>query len=138
MRSCSETGTTAEPAAATPGLRLKKLSPAVDSLAPVRLRDFFAEAAAPGAWGGTTTELREDLLGLLLAGPVTGVDDLDAAIALTKLVWEELEAYGMSGGTRLDEEQIALAQRALSETLSRVGITLTYRGATLPPSGRTG
>jgi hypothetical protein len=76
---------------------LKRLSPAVGSLAPVKQDDFFAENAAPGSWGGTTTELREELLGQLRAGPVTGVDDLDAAIALTKLVWEELEAYGTSG-----------------------------------------
>jgi hypothetical protein len=69
-------------------------------------------------------ELLEDLLGQLRAGPVTGVDDLDAAIALTKLVWEELEANGTSGGTRLNEEQIALAQRALTATLSGVGIKL--------------
>lgn len=78
-------------------MRLKKLSPAVGSLAPVKQDDFFAEADALGTFGGTTTELREDLLGQLRAGPVAGVDDLDAAIALTKLVWEELEAYGTSG-----------------------------------------
>lgn len=107
-------------------MRSKKLSPAVGSLAPVKQDDYFAETDAPGTFGGTTTDLREDLLGQLRAGPVAGVDDLDAAIALTKLVWEELEAYGTSGGTRLDEVQIGLAQRALSATLSRVGITLDF------------
>jgi hypothetical protein len=89
----------------------------------VKQDDFFAETAT-GPWGGKATELRVDLLAQLRAGPVTGVDDLDAAIALTKLVWEELDAYGTSGGMRLDEEQIALAQRALTATLGRVGITV--------------
>jgi hypothetical protein len=101
------------------------LSPPVGSLPIVKQDDFFAETTSTGPWGDTTnTELREDLLTQLRSGAVTGIDDLDAAIALTKLVWEELEAYGTSGGTRLDEEQIALAQRALTATLSRVGISL--------------
>jgi hypothetical protein len=93
----------------------------------VKQDDFFAETTSTGPWGDTTnTELREALLTQLRSGSVTGVDDLDAAIALTKLVWDELEAYGTSGGTRLDEEQIALAQRVLTATLSRVGITLDF------------
>jgi hypothetical protein len=70
----------------------------------VKQDDFFAETTSTSVWGeSTSTELREDLLTRLRSGPVTGVDDLDAAIALTKLVWEELQAYGTSGGTRLDE-----------------------------------
>lgn len=68
------------------------MSAALSSLAPVKQDDFFAETTSTGPWGGTTTELRVDLLTQLRAGPVTGVDDLDAAIALTSLVWEELEA----------------------------------------------
>lgn len=56
-------------------MRLKKRSPAVGSLTPVKQDDFFAETAAPGSWGGTTTELRKDLLGQLRDDPVTGVDD---------------------------------------------------------------
>lgn len=88
--------------------------------------DFFAVSTEPDGWGSPTTELRVDLLGQLRAGPVAGIDDLDVAIALTGLVWDELKAYGTDGAIRLGEEQIALAQRALKATLHRVGIELDF------------
>lgn len=88
--------------------------------------DFFAVGTEPDGWGTSTNELRADLLGQLRLGPVAGVDDLDAAIALTGLVWDELKACGTDGATRLDEEQIALTQRALKATLQRIGIELDF------------
>src|SRR5574337_1243170 len=88
--------------------------------------DFFAVSTEPDGWGSPTTELRVDLLDQLRAGPVAGVDDLDVAIALSGLVWDELKAYGTDGATRLDNEQIALAQRALKATLHRIGIELDF------------
>ncbi|MBF6250209.1 hypothetical protein IU443_12865 [Nocardia farcinica] len=48
---------------------------------------------------------------------------MDAAIALTDLVWNELIASGNGGKNTLDEG-IALAQRALKATLDRIGIPL--------------
>lgn len=80
----------------------------------VKRDDFFAQTTERDAWGSPTVELRVDLLGQLLIGPVPGIEDLDVAIALTGLVWDELKACGTDGATRLDEEQIALAQRAHS------------------------
>lgn len=91
--------------------------------------DFFEETESINTWTGeptTTTKLRRDFLNELRAGPVAGTDDLDAAIALTHLVWDELIAFGTGGGNTLDDKDLTLAQRALAETLSRVGITLTF------------
>ncbi|WP_180984720.1 hypothetical protein [Mycobacterium avium] len=90
--------------------------------------DFFEEIESINPWTNsatTTTTLRRDLLNELRAGPVVGVDDLDAAIALTHLVWDDLIAFGTSGGNTLDDKEIALAQRALAATLGRIGITLS-------------
>jgi hypothetical protein len=51
--------------------------------------DFFEEIESISPWTNnatTTTKLRRQLLNELRAGPVAGVDDLNAAIALTHLV----------------------------------------------------
>ena len=56
---------------------------------------------------------------------MAGTDDLDAAVALTHLVWDELSAFGTDGHNSLDDKEIALAQRALTASLSRIGITLS-------------
>jgi hypothetical protein len=88
--------------------------------------DFFAESTEPDGWGSPTRELRIDLLGQLRVGSAPGVDDLDVAIALTGLVWDELKAYGTDGATRLVDDQIALAQRALKATLHRIDIELDF------------
>jgi hypothetical protein len=91
--------------------------------------DFFEEIESVNPWGGgstSTTKLRQDLLKELRGGPVSGVDDLDAAIALIQLVWNDLIAYGTGGGNVLDDKELAFAQRALTATLSRIGITLSF------------
>lgn len=91
--------------------------------------DFFEEIQSVDPWGGgsaTATKLRRDLLTDLRVGPVPGVDDLDAAIALTQLVWNDLIAYGTGGGNILDDKELTLAQRALTATLGRIGIALSF------------
>jgi hypothetical protein len=98
-------------------------------LNPVNPDDFFEEIESVSPWTNsatTTTKLRRDLLNELRAGPVARVDDLDAAIALTHLVWDDLIAFGTSGGNTLDDKEIALAQRALTATLARIGIALSF------------
>lgn len=91
--------------------------------------DFFEETETTTPWSSEptiTTKLRKNLLNELRAGPVAGTDDLDAAIALTHLVWDELIAFGTGGGNTLDDKEVAIAQRALTATLSRIGITLSF------------
>lgn len=91
--------------------------------------DFFEEIETISPWTSEptiTTKLRKDLLNQLCAGAVGGTDDLDAAVALTHLVWDELSAFGTDGRNSLDDKEVALAQRALTATLSRIGITLSF------------
>lgn len=91
--------------------------------------DFFEEIETVSPWTSEptlTTKLRRDFLNELRAGPVAGTDDLDAAIALTHLVWDDLIGYGTDGGNTLDDKELTLAQRALTATLSRIGITLSF------------
>ncbi|MCH9736963.1 MAG: hypothetical protein K0U78_20825 [Actinomycetia bacterium] len=91
--------------------------------------DFFEEIETVNPWGGgsaMTTKLRRDLLKELRVGPVPAVDDLDAAIALTQLVWNDLIAFGTGGGNILDDDELTLAQRALTATLDRIGISLKF------------
>ena len=72
-----------------------------------------------------TLKLRTDLLDQLRAGSVPGHDDLSSALALTRLVRAELEAFGTGGGEKLGDADIALAQRTLRAVLQRLGIELT-------------
>ncbi len=95
----------------------------------MRPDDFFEDIETVSPWTSEptlTTKLRRDFLDELRAGPVAGTDDLDAAIALTHLVWDDLLAYGTGGGNTLDDKDLTLAQRALTATLSRIGITLSF------------
>lgn len=86
--------------------------------------DLLEERETISAWTSsttTTTKLRRAFLKELAVGPVARTDDLDAAVALTHLVWDELSAFGTGRGNALDDKEIAIAQRALSAILSRVG-----------------
>lgn len=91
--------------------------------------DFFEETETASPWTSEPvmkTQLRKDFLNELRAGPVAGTDDLDVAIALTHLVWDDLIAFGTDGGNSFDDAELTLAQRALAATLSRIGITLSF------------
>lgn len=91
--------------------------------------DFFEETESISPWTNsitTTTKLRRTFLNKLRAGPVAGTDDLDAAIALTHLVWDDLIAFGTTGGNNLNDKELTVAQRALTAVLSRIGVTLSF------------
>ena len=103
----------------------------------MRADDFFTErvnAEIPGwdmngePWT-VITSFDEEFLDELRRKPAAGRDDLEVAIALAQLVHDELESYGTNGHQRLDEQQIALAIRALSAVLKRLGVQfeLPYR-----------
>ncbi len=88
--------------------------------------DLFLEAN-PGLhdqWGGPRRELNQPLLDGLRRGRVDGLDDLDAALALTQLVHDDLMAYGTGGGEEVTNTQIGLAMRALRATLTRLGVEI--------------
>jgi hypothetical protein len=106
----------------------------------MRPEDFFIERSntdMPGwdmngdPWG-TTAVLDEGFLDDVRRKPTEGRDDLEIAIALAQLVHAELEEYGTNGNPRLNEQQIALAIRALHSVLKRLGVQfdLPYRNFT--------
>lgn len=89
--------------------------------------DLFLEPSAPelgGTWATARRPVNETLLEALRRGGVDGVADLDAALALTQQVHDDLMAHGTGGGEELNNGEIALAIRALRATLSRIGIDL--------------
>ena len=90
--------------------------------------DFFVEMkTAPASWGQPMTgKLRLDrgLLADIRKNTTNGIDDLSCAVALLRLVWDELEAYGTGGDEVLDENEIEQAQRSLKAVLDRLSIPL--------------
>ena len=99
----------------------------------MRPEDFFILKAKSivDPWAADETLQKEEavldetLLESLRRSPVTDRDDIEVAIALAKLVHDELESFGTHGEQRLSDDQIALAIRALSTVLKRLGVTLS-------------
>lgn len=89
--------------------------------------DFFKETETTDFWGalqpGKPTLDRSFLLNIR-RNSAPEVDDLSCAMGLLRLVWEELEAYGTSGGQSLNDEEIAEAQKTLTAVLERLGVPL--------------
>lgn len=66
--------------------------------------------------------LDTDRLSALIAGPETGLPDLDLALALMDLVRDDLTLSGTTGDApRLTDEDMRLAVRALERTTERAG-----------------
>ncbi|MCF7547164.1 abortive infection family protein [Pseudonocardia sp. WMMC193] len=91
--------------------------------------DLFVDEPVTGwPWGQETgdveTKLNEALVSSLIAGPVEGHRDVDAALALLELVDNELRAYGTDSSQQLSEKQIAMALRALKAVSARVGVEI--------------
>lgn len=82
--------------------------------------DFFVESE--GFDGIPDRRLNVELLERLRRGPLPKHDDLETAIALARLVHDELEAYGTDGGERLGKDGMALAIRSVRATLKRLDI----------------
>lgn len=107
-----------------PGIAHTALSALVATLGLMQTGEFYEEqsVSTPDPRGGFATSripLRTDLLSTLRAGAIPGDDDLETALALTRMVHGELEAYGTGGGEQMSEEQIELAQRCLRAVLDR-------------------
>jgi len=64
-----------------------------------------------------------DLLDQLRRGPIPNHDDIEVAVALARLVHDELERFGTDSGNEMGNDQIRLALRSLRATLERMGIT---------------
>ncbi|MEX2419570.1 MAG: hypothetical protein WD652_04255 [Acidimicrobiia bacterium] len=87
------------------------------------LEDFFIESP-PGPFGVGSSRLNTDLLTRLRQGPVTPHEDVDVAQALSKLVHDDLMAYGTGGGQTMDDPAMLLAIRAMRAVGDRLGVDL--------------
>jgi hypothetical protein len=88
----------------------------------MRSDDFFRVDDPFGLEGGQR-HVDLDLLRRLRAGPIPKADDVEVAVPLARLVHDELEVYGTSGGPELREEEMRDALLALRAVVDRVGIT---------------
>lgn len=90
----------------------------------MRIDDFFLEAPDTGnPWDTQKTEFNSDLLTQLAKGAVPGVNPLEAALALTRLVRQEYESYGTEkANLRTSEEEARAALMTLRIVLKRQGI----------------
>ena len=92
---------------------------------PVHLDDLFASTGID-EWFQPVDEPRMDVIRNLIAGPLPDDDDLETAVSLARLVHAALEEFGTAAQVqRLNNDQIAVAQRALRATLARQGIDLS-------------
>lgn len=87
--------------------------------------DFVPGVGIPGR------RLDLQLVDRLRSGPVPEQEDIEVAVALARLVHDELEKYGTGGGEELLEEQMRVAIRALLAVTQRLGIVemdIPFRG----------
>ncbi|MBL7486536.1 hypothetical protein I6A60_40135 [Frankia sp. AgB1.9] len=99
----------------------------------MRRDDFFLQPDPPkgaldddpfGFASSLAPVFHTDLVEELRHGPIPGADDLEAAMAFARVVHDELLAYGTNGQNQLDNEDAALALKALRSVLRRLGIPL--------------
>ncbi len=103
----------------------------------MRPADFFTEPRttlddpALDLFGGPSRLLNEELIRRLRRGPLAEHSDVEAAVALARLIHDDLEASGTGGGEELSDEQMREAIQALRTVLSRLGLDefdLPFRG----------
>jgi hypothetical protein len=58
----------------------------------------------------------------LRGGPIEQADDVEAAVALARLVHDDLEAFGTGGGEQMDEAEMREALLCLRAVVDRIGI----------------
>ena len=84
----------------------------------MRPHHFFIEDGADDS----RHVINSDLLLSLRIGPLPDRDDVEVAVGLARLVHDELESYGTSGGGEMSNDDIRDAILALRAVLGRIGI----------------
>lgn len=96
----------------------------------MRLADFFVETEiiaseedfSFGLPVGPTRQVNDELFDELRRRPLVDKSDLEVAVALARLVHDELQAYGTGGGTELNDEQMRAASQTLHAVVRRLGM----------------
>ena len=105
----------------------------------MRPDDFYVDHPDPLGLGGSTRTLDIDLLTSSRRGPVNGHDDVEVAVALARLVHDDLERYGTDSSQEMTEYQMQEAILALSTVVNGpVSPISPCRFATTAPSRGTG
>lgn len=98
----------------------------VANIARVRKDDFFLndeqDELAIFLEQTPTRHVDVGLLAAVRRGPIPDHEDVEVAVSLARLVHDELELFGTSGGTELAEEEMRDAILALYGVLVRLGI----------------
>ena len=71
-----------------------------------------------------STDLNVDLLQKIRANVDVGHSDVELAVALVRLIHDELERYGTDGNNRMNEGEIRVALRTATTLLERLGLEL--------------
>lgn len=87
----------------------------------MRPDDFFKDDADPFDLG-PGRKVDQDLLVSLRRRPHSRIDEPELAVALARLVHDELEAFGTDGGTHLNEAEVRDALLALRAVAKRIGL----------------
>ncbi|MEU4291044.1 hypothetical protein AB0E63_22705 [Kribbella sp. NPDC026596] len=90
----------------------------------MRPDDFFIDQTIPAAWGLPSERIvNDDLLVALRRGAVEGLPDVEVAGALARLVHDDLERFGTSGGEELSIQGMRAAILALRAVVTRIGVS---------------
>jgi hypothetical protein len=92
----------------------------------MRAEDFFVVPAPDPLDGFRPNEKPEfnlELVRELRVRPLGEVDDIEAAVALGRLVHDDLEAFGTDGDEELTDSQMRESLLALGSILKRLGLT---------------
>ena len=88
----------------------------------MRPDDFFIHPD-PGPFGDLDPVVFNiDLIREIRSGPISDADDVEVAVALARLVHDELEAFGTGGGEELEDGAMREAILALRAVTDRLGI----------------
>jgi hypothetical protein len=90
----------------------------------VRPEDFFIEPEPDPLddFALTSPKFNRSLVRQLRSGRIEGSDDVEAAVALARLVHDDLEAFGTGGGEQLSEVDMRESLVALRSVLTRLGL----------------
>jgi hypothetical protein len=89
----------------------------------MRPDDFFNDAATDPLLLDSGRRFRRDMLRELRRQPLRDIADAEAAVALARLIHDELEAFGTGGGELLIDEDMREALLALIAVTGRLGLS---------------
>jgi hypothetical protein len=88
----------------------------------MRPDDFFDDGFTDPLLPGGRRRFRRELVRELRRGPIIDLADAEAAVALARLLHDDLEAFGTDGGELLNDEDMREGLLALSSVVERVGL----------------